>query len=116
LFWAENNYNIKKLLHICSILMMRFTISTSELKSLYLEKRDDLLVIDARPYSDYALGHLPNAVNIDLVQFHWIDTSKEGISQFNKQMKILLSNIGVTNLWSFMTVYLACFLREVSGY
>ena len=76
--------------------MMRFTISTSELKSLYLEKRDDLLVIDVRPYSDYALGHLPNAVNIDLVQFHWIDTSKEGISQFNKQMKILLSNIGVT--------------------
>jgi thiosulfate/3-mercaptopyruvate sulfurtransferase len=75
---------------------MRFTISTSELKSLYLEKGDDLLVIDTRSYSDYAPGHLPNAVNIDLVQFHWIDTSKKGISQFNKQMEILLSNIGVT--------------------
>lgn len=75
---------------------MRFTISTSELKSLYLEKNDDLLIIDSRPYSDYALGHLPNAINIELAQFHWIDTSKEGISQFNKQMEILLSNIGVT--------------------
>jgi len=75
---------------------MRFTISTSELKSLYLEKNDDLLIIDSRPYSDYALGHLPNAINIELAQFHWIDTSKEGISQFNKQMAILLSNIGVT--------------------
>ena len=75
---------------------MHFTISTSELQSLYLKKDDDLLVVDARPYSDYATGHLPNAVNIDLAQFHWIDTSREGISQFNKQMKIILSNIGVT--------------------
>jgi len=76
--------------------MIRFTISISELKSLYYENSDDLLVIDTRPYSDYTLGHLPNAVNIDLVQFHWIDTSKEGVYQFNKQMRILLSNIGVT--------------------
>jgi thiosulfate/3-mercaptopyruvate sulfurtransferase len=76
--------------------MTRFTISISKLKSLYYENSDDLLVIDTRPYSEYTLGHLPNAVNIDLVQFHWIDTSKEGLYQFNKQMRILLSNIGVT--------------------
>jgi thiosulfate/3-mercaptopyruvate sulfurtransferase len=75
---------------------MRFTISTSKLQSLYLEKVEDLIVVDARPYQDYVLGHLPNAVNIDLAQFHWIDTSREGISQFNKQMEILLSNIGIT--------------------
>ena len=71
-----------------------------------------------RPYSEYALGHLPNAVNTDLVQFHWIDTSKEGISQFNKQMKILLSNIGVTKN-KFVVFYdsiSGMFLREVSGY
>jgi thiosulfate/3-mercaptopyruvate sulfurtransferase len=74
---------------------MCFAISTSKLQSLYLEKSDNLIVVDTRPYSDYVIGHLPNAVNVDLAQFHWIDTSREGISQFNKQMKILLSNIGI---------------------
>jgi thiosulfate/3-mercaptopyruvate sulfurtransferase len=59
-------------------------------------KKKDLLVVDARPYSDYAEVHVPGAVNIDLMQFHWIDTSREGIKQFNKQTKILLSNIGVS--------------------
>src|SRR5919206_4476362 len=76
--------------------VMKLVISTSKLRSLYLENSDNLIVVDARPYSDYAAGHLPNAVNIDLTQFHWIDTSREGIFQFNKQMKILISNIGVT--------------------
>jgi thiosulfate/3-mercaptopyruvate sulfurtransferase len=80
---------------MCSIIM-GFTVSTSELVSLYSKNSDDLLVIDARPYSDYVMGHLPNAVNVDLMQFHWIDTSEQGISQFNTQMKILLSNIGIT--------------------
>src|SRR5919197_5194184 len=75
---------------------MRFTICTSELQSLYLKKSHDLLVVDTRPYSDYVMGHLPNAINIELAHFHWIDTSRVGISQFNKQMKILLSNIGIT--------------------
>jgi thiosulfate/3-mercaptopyruvate sulfurtransferase len=75
---------------------MHFTISTSKLQLLYLEKNNNLIVVDTRPYSDYVIGHLPGAVNIDLAQFHWIDTSREGIHQFNKQMKLLLSNIGVT--------------------
>jgi thiosulfate/3-mercaptopyruvate sulfurtransferase len=30
------------------------------------------------------------------MQFHWIDTSKSGIVQFNRQSKLLLSNIGVS--------------------
>ena len=70
---------------------MKLVISTEELHSL-----KDALVVDARPFGDYAEGHVPGAVNIDLMQFHWIDTSKEGIAQFNKQAKILLSNIGVS--------------------
>ncbi len=62
-----------------------------------IEKNDkNLLIVDARPFGDYAEDHLPGAVNIDLMQFHWIDTSKDGIRQFNKQAKILLSNIGVS--------------------
>ncbi len=53
-------------------------------------------MIDARPFADYSQGHVPGAVNIDLMQFHWIDTSKEGIRQFNRQARILLSNIGIS--------------------
>jgi thiosulfate/3-mercaptopyruvate sulfurtransferase len=56
----------------------------------------NLLLVDTRPFSDYADSHIPGAVNIDLMQFHWIDTSKQGIAQFNRQSRLLLSNIGVS--------------------
>jgi thiosulfate/3-mercaptopyruvate sulfurtransferase len=56
----------------------------------------NLLIIDSRPFSSYAEAHIPGAVNIDLIQFHWIDTSKRGIKQFNRQSRLLLSNIGVS--------------------
>ena len=71
---------------------MKLVISPDELRSL---PKKDLLIVDARAFGDYVEGHIPGAVDIDLMQFHWIDTSKNGISQFNKQSKILLSNIGV---------------------
>ncbi|HEX6067398.1 MAG TPA: sulfurtransferase [Nitrososphaera sp.] len=75
---------------------MKLVISADELHSLVEKKDRNLLVVDARPFTEYAQGHVPGAVNIDLMQFHWIDTSKEGIKQFNQQSKILLSNIGVS--------------------
>lgn len=53
-------------------------------------------MVDTRPFSSYAESHIPGAVNIELMQFHWIDTSKRGIDQFNKQAKVLLSNIGIS--------------------
>lgn len=55
----------------------------------------NLLLVDTRPFSDYNKGHIPHAINIDLMNFHWFDTSKEGIVQFNRQMKILLNYLGV---------------------
>lgn len=74
---------------------MKLVISADELRTL-IEKDRNLLIVDARPFADYAQGHVPGAVNIDLMQFHWIDTSKEGIQQFNQQSRMLLSNIGVS--------------------
>ncbi len=61
-----------------------------------IEEDRNLLIIDTRPFSSYSESHIPSAVNIDLMQFHWIDTSKSGIVQFNRQSKLLLSNIGVS--------------------
>ena len=58
---------------------------------------EDLLLVDTRPFAEYSMGHIQGAVNIDLFQFHWLDTSKVGIKQFVRQSRILLSNIGVRN-------------------
>jgi thiosulfate/3-mercaptopyruvate sulfurtransferase len=69
----------------------------------------NLLLVDTRPFSSYADSHIPGAVNIDLMQFHWIDTSKQGMAQFNKQAKLLLSNIGVSKH------KLVVFYDDVSG-
>jgi len=82
-------------------------ISASKLHQILSSR--DLLIVDARPFSSYTNSHIPGAVNIDLMQFHWIDTSKQGIGQFNKQAKLLLSNIGVSKN------KLVVFYDDVSG-
>jgi thiosulfate/3-mercaptopyruvate sulfurtransferase len=58
-------------------------------------KTSNLLLVDTRSFSDYSNGHIPGAINIELFQFHWIDTSERGIREFERQSRILLSNIGV---------------------
>ena len=68
--------------------------STAELEKII----DDpsLILIDARSYQEYSQGHITNAVNLDLFSFHWIDTSKDGISSFNEQFKKIFSHAGVS--------------------
>ena len=68
-----------------------------------------MLLVDTRPFAEYSKGHIPGAVNIDLFQFHWLDTSKTGIKQFENQSRILLSNIGVKKN------HLVVFYDNVSG-
>jgi thiosulfate/3-mercaptopyruvate sulfurtransferase len=70
-------------------------ISTSELEGIL--NNSDLLLIDTRSYKEYAEGHIPGAINLDLFAFHWIDTSKEGLESFNTQTQKILSFVGVTN-------------------
>ena len=82
-------------------------ISPTELMEK-LEK-PNLIVIDSRSYKEYSEGHVPGAVNLDLFYYHWSDTSKDGIKAFEKQMKNLLSFVGVTK--DKMVV----FYDEVSG-
>ena len=73
---------------------LKLVISASELRSMLGSR--DLLLVDTRAFSAYAESHIPGAINIDLMQFHWIDTSNQGVRQFNNQAKILLSNIGAS--------------------
>ena len=69
-------------------------ISTSQLDSLLNDS--DIIIADTRSFKEYSEGHIPGAVNLDLFAFHWIDTTKDGIKNFNRQAQMLLSFLGVT--------------------
>jgi thiosulfate/3-mercaptopyruvate sulfurtransferase len=75
-------------------LLLELLISSQDLYKL-IKKQDNAIVIDSRPFSEYKNGHIPGAVNIDLFQLHWFDTTKRGIKDFNRQSRLLLSNIGI---------------------
>jgi thiosulfate/3-mercaptopyruvate sulfurtransferase len=86
---------------------LQFLINTQELAVNLNSAR--LLLVDTRPFVEYKIGHIPSAINIDLFQFHWLDTSSLGIKEFERQSRILLSNIGVK------TNQLVIFYDNVSG-
>ena len=69
-------------------------ISTAELEKIIDDP--NLILIDARSFQAYSLGHITNAVNLDLFSFHWIDTSQDGISSFNQQFTKIFSRVGVS--------------------
>ena len=68
--------------------------TTSELEKILDDP--NLLLIDTRSFQEYSNGHISNSVNLDLFSFHWIDTSKEGVSSFNQQFKKIFSQVGVS--------------------
>jgi thiosulfate/3-mercaptopyruvate sulfurtransferase len=70
-------------------------ISTSELNSILNDS--NIVIVDTRSFKEYSEGHIPGSVHLDLFAFHWIDTTKQGIENFNKQARKLLSFLGVTS-------------------
>jgi thiosulfate/3-mercaptopyruvate sulfurtransferase len=76
---------------------MKLVINVESLNSFLCDesKRKKMVIVDVRNFADYIHGHIPGAINVDLMHFHWIDTSSNGISQFNKQTRILFSNLGL---------------------
>jgi thiosulfate/3-mercaptopyruvate sulfurtransferase len=75
---------------------LNLIISTKELYKLVKNKKqDEILVVDSRSFSEYKKGHIPGAINMDLFQLHWFDTTTRGIKDFNRQCQLLLSNIGI---------------------
>ena len=69
-------------------------ISTTNLNSILSDS--NIVIIDTRSFKEYSEGHIPGAVNLDLFAFHWIDTTKEGIENFNRQTEMLFSFVGIT--------------------
>jgi thiosulfate/3-mercaptopyruvate sulfurtransferase len=69
-------------------------ISTSELNSMLNDS--DVIIADTRSFKEYSEGHISRSVHLDLFAFHWIDTTKQGIENFNSQARKLLSFLGVT--------------------
>jgi len=70
-------------------------ISTTKLNSILNDA--DVIIADTRSFKEYSEGHIPGAVHLDLFTFHWIDTTKEGIENFNNQTRTLLSYLGVSS-------------------
>jgi Rhodanese-related sulfurtransferase len=70
-------------------------ISTSELNSIL--SNPDVIIADTRSFKEYSENHIPGSVHLDLFAFHWIDTTKQGIENFNNQTRKLLSFLGVTS-------------------
>lgn len=66
-------------------------------KELFAQLQNpSLLIIDTRSFKEYAQGHIPGAVNLDLFSLHWYDTSKHGLQEFERQSKRILSFVGIT--------------------
>src|SRR5713226_9027791 len=62
-----------------------------------LKSKPSILVVDTRPFPAYQKEHVPGAVNLPLMYYHWTDTSPEGIKAFNRQMQRVLSFTGVSS-------------------
>ncbi len=69
-------------------------ISTTQLNLIL--NNPDIIIIDTRSFKEYSEGHIPGAVNLDLFAFHWIDTTKEGFENFNRQTEMLFSFVGIS--------------------
>src|ERR1051325_1307187 len=69
--------------------------SPKSLKEQLGKSKNYNIIIDTRSFSEYKKGHIPGALNIDLFQYHWFDTSKKGIKEFNRQSRMLLSHFGM---------------------
>jgi thiosulfate/3-mercaptopyruvate sulfurtransferase len=75
-------------------LLLELLISSQDLYRI-TQNENGAVVVDTRSFSEYKKGHLPGAVNVDLFQLHWFDTTIRGIKDFNRQTRLLLSNIGI---------------------
>jgi thiosulfate/3-mercaptopyruvate sulfurtransferase len=90
-------------------IFLNLIISAKELCGRIEISKNRPIIVDTRSFGEYKKGHIPGAVNIDLFQLHWFDTSRKGIKDFNRQTRILLSNIGIKRK------SLVIFYDEVSG-
>ncbi|MDH3312501.1 MAG: sulfurtransferase [Nitrosopumilus sp.] len=70
-------------------------ISTTDLNSILDDP--NVIIADTRSFKEYSDGHILGAVHLDLFAFHWIDTTKQGIENFNNHTQNLLSFLGVTS-------------------
>ncbi|MDG6994582.1 MAG: sulfurtransferase [Nitrososphaerota archaeon] len=68
-------------------------VSVDEAKTL-LDK-SDVVFVDTRNYWKYVEEHIPGAFNLELYAFHWVDTSREGIEVFVRQMARLVGSLGI---------------------
>ena len=77
------------------IKLLNLLLSPKDLYRIIQKPKKHTIVVDTRSFQEYKNGHIPGAVNIDLFQLHWFDTSNRGIKDFKRQSRMVLSNIGI---------------------
>ena len=75
--------------------LLNLLISAKDLYDRVSKSKNHTIIVDTRSFSEYKERHIPGAINVDLFQLHWFDTSKRGINDFNRQTRMLLSHIGI---------------------
>jgi thiosulfate/3-mercaptopyruvate sulfurtransferase len=70
-------------------------VSAKKVKDQLGKSKYHNIIIDTRSFSEYKNGHIPGALNVDLFQYHWFDTSRKGIKEFNRQSRMLLTHFGI---------------------
>ena len=103
---------------MCILRSLNTVINGESLLDLLRGQPSDLILVDTRSFAEYAKGHIPGAINIDLMHFHWFDTSTMGILQFEKQMGLLLNYLGINHQIElfFMIIFQVLLLHGVFGY
>jgi thiosulfate/3-mercaptopyruvate sulfurtransferase len=85
-------------------ILLNLLISAKDLYDRVSKSKNHTIIIDTRTFSEYKSGHVPRAINVDLFQLHWFDTSKRGIKEFNRQTRMLLSHTGIQRE-SYVVIY-----------
>ena len=91
---AAYNFNPKEVEQEYFEQANKYELNNPELNSII--DNPDVIIADTRSFKEYSEAHIPRAVHLDLFAFHWIDTTKNGIENFNDQARKLFSFLGVT--------------------
>ncbi|WP_372972167.1 sulfurtransferase [Marinobacter sp.] len=70
-------------------------LTATELKAALDNNDDDILLIDVRDAADYAVEHIPGAVNVPDIFYHLTTTSDDELSATYQKFEDILSGVGL---------------------
>lgn len=74
---------------------MDFLIEPKDL--LEEARRGEMLIVDVRKPADYAMGHIPSAVNLSTYDIFALDTRADGLAAFARDMAVRYADAGISS-------------------